>query len=56
MAETSILLDALLRRDLASFIAKTFATLCPGEVYEHNWHIDHLAHRLTRRSRRNVCD
>lgn len=39
-------LDAILRHDLASFIAKVFETVCPGERFQPNWHIDYLAWRL----------
>jgi len=39
-------LDAILRRDLASFIAKVVETLCPGDRFLPNWHIDSLAWRL----------
>jgi predicted phage terminase large subunit-like protein len=40
------ILGALLRKDLRYFIQKAFATLCPGERYLHNWHIDAIVHRL----------
>ena len=39
--------DVLLRNDLATFIARTFAHLDPQTTYAHNWHIDLLADRLT---------
>lgn len=39
-------LDAILRSDFASFIAKVFETLCPGDRFLPNWHIDALAWRL----------
>lgn len=39
--------DVLLRNDLATFIARTFAHLDPQTIYAHNWHIDLLADRLT---------
>lgn len=39
--------NALLRNDLASFIARTFTHLDPHVPYSHNWHIDLLADRLT---------
>ena len=42
------LLQALLRRNLRYFIEKVFATVSPGETYLHNWHIDAVAHQLTR--------
>lgn len=40
-------LDVLLRNDLTTFIARTFAHLDPQTTYAHNWHIDLLADRLT---------
>lgn len=39
--------DVLLRNDLTTFIARTFAHLDPQTTYAHNWHIDLLADRLT---------
>lgn len=41
-------LDAVLRHDLPSFIAKCFATLEPGAKFQNNWHIDHIAHELSK--------
>jgi predicted phage terminase large subunit-like protein len=38
--------DAMMRADYATFIAQVMATLEPGTRYEHNWHIDAIAHRL----------
>lgn len=40
------LIDAVLRQDLASFIARCFCTLNPGTPYLPNWHIRHIAHML----------
>jgi predicted phage terminase large subunit-like protein len=37
------LLQALLRTDLASFIAKIFAQVAPGVTYLSNWHINAIA-------------
>jgi predicted phage terminase large subunit-like protein len=39
-------LHAVLRTDLASFIAKAFATINPGTPYLSNWHIDLIAEAL----------
>lgn len=39
-------LNALLRTDLESFIAKTFSWISPTQVYQRNWHIQALARRL----------
>lgn len=50
MASQRDLLQALLRTDLPSFIAKCFATLEPGGAHRENWHIHHIAHQLTRMS------
>jgi predicted phage terminase large subunit-like protein len=41
-------LTALLRKDLSSFIQKTFQTVSPGDVYRHGWHIDGIAWALQR--------
>jgi len=38
--------DALLRQDLVSFIQKTFTTVVPGTMYQHNWHIEAIAWHL----------
>jgi hypothetical protein len=40
------LLEAVLRTDLRFFIRKVFATVCPGEPYLHNWHIEAIAYYL----------
>ena len=42
------LLEAILRTDLRFFIRKVFATICPGEPYLHNWHIEAIAYQLER--------
>lgn len=42
------LLSVLMRRDLSSFIQRSFATVDPGSEYRHNWHIDAIAHQLQR--------
>lgn len=42
------LLNALLRKDLSSFIQRCFATVDPGSRYQHNWHIDAIACELER--------
>jgi len=42
----SRVLDAILRQDLASFVAKVFATLNPGQVYDPNWHIHVICWQL----------
>lgn len=37
---------ALLRTDLSAFIHRTFQTVCPGETFIPNWHIDTIAYHL----------
>ena len=36
-------LAAVLRSDLAAFVHKVFETVSPGDVYQHNWHIEAIA-------------
>ncbi|MCH7936559.1 MAG: phage terminase large subunit [Proteobacteria bacterium] len=38
--------QATLRKDLSSFIQKTFSTVDPSAAYRHNWHIDAVAWHL----------
>ncbi|MEX2648626.1 MAG: phage terminase large subunit [Alphaproteobacteria bacterium] len=40
------LLEAILRSDLASFVAKTFATVNPGAEFQPGWHIELIAEHL----------
>ena len=35
--------EALLRNDFRAFLQKTFYTLCPGQLYDHNWHLEAIA-------------
>ena len=46
MTEPQAFLNAALRRDLGTFIAKVFQTVSPGDRYLHNWHIDAIVHEL----------
>src|SRR5580693_5874195 len=39
---------AALRRDLNSFVRKTFQTILPGTAYLPNWHIYAIVHQLMR--------
>jgi predicted phage terminase large subunit-like protein len=39
-------LNAILRQDLGTFIAKVFRTVSPGDRYLPNWHIDAIVHEL----------
>ena len=41
-------LDAVLRTDLSLFVRKAFATVSPNDAFKPNWHIDAVAHELTR--------
>jgi predicted phage terminase large subunit-like protein len=36
-------LNAILRKDLPSFIRRAFLTVSPGDAYMHNWHIEAIA-------------
>lgn len=51
-------LDAVLRRDLTSFTAKTFELLHPGAPFEASWHVEAMTHALSEvyhgRSRRLI--
>jgi len=49
MKDNTVLLEAMLRHDFPSFVAKTFSTLCPGEIYLDNWHLECLTWRSRRR-------
>ncbi|MCG7934268.1 MAG: phage terminase large subunit [Candidatus Thiodiazotropha taylori] len=52
MGKTSIdkshILPAVLRQDLCSFIQRSFQTISPGSEYLYNWHIEAIAHALTK--------
>ena len=39
-------LQAILRTELKYFVHKVFATVSPGEIYQHNWHIDAIVHQV----------
>ena len=41
-------LDAILRSDLSLFVRKVFETVSPNDAFKPNWHIDAIAHELTR--------
>ena len=41
-------LDATLRSDLSRFVRKVFATVSPNDAFKPNWHIEAIAHELTR--------
>ena len=40
------LLQEAIKNDFVSFLEKSFYTVCPGQVFLHNWHIDAIADRL----------
>jgi predicted phage terminase large subunit-like protein len=48
MLDEPLVLQAILRQDLSSFIARSFKTLDPGTPYLPNWHIDAIAWQLMR--------
>lgn len=41
-------MDILLKHDLVAFIRRVLETIAPGEVYQHNWHIEAMAFELQR--------
>ena len=41
-------LDAILRSDLSLFVRKVFVTVSPNDAFKPNWHIEAVAHELTR--------
>lgn len=47
-------LNAILRKDLSSFIQRSFSTVDPGTTYLHNWHIDAIAFQLERVERGEI--
>lgn len=48
MNEEQIFLNAVLRRDFVSFLAKVFAEVSGGDKYIPNWHIEAIAWELER--------
>jgi predicted phage terminase large subunit-like protein len=54
LSDSARLLRAMRRRDLVAYNEKVFATLHPGTIYEHNWHLDHICWQLTRVARGEV--
>ncbi|CAA2142219.1 phage terminase large subunit [Hyphomicrobium sp. ghe19] len=50
----SEIFNAVLRQDLASFIARAFATVDGSQPFAANWHIDLIADRLMRAYRREI--
>jgi predicted phage terminase large subunit-like protein len=48
MTDRRLVLQALLRKDLPSFIQKCFTTLEPGRPFHANWHIRHIGWQLGR--------
>ncbi|MEO9826310.1 MAG: phage terminase large subunit [Paracoccaceae bacterium] len=41
-------LRAVLRNDFPSFVARVFATVSPGDIYQNNWHVHAITHQLER--------
>jgi predicted phage terminase large subunit-like protein len=54
MTYSHLLHRAILRQDLASFIAKCVTTISPGVRYLENWHIDLIADYLTAASKGDI--
>jgi hypothetical protein len=47
LSKKQLLLQQLLRDDLAAFAQKAFTTLNPGQKFVGNWHIHAICHALT---------
>jgi len=45
-AESRTLVRHLLRQDLLTFAHRCFQTVAPGQAYQHNWHLEAIAHQL----------
>jgi predicted phage terminase large subunit-like protein len=54
MSDHATLFRALLRKDLASFIHKTFLTVSPAREYQLNWHIEAMAWHLEQCLKGNI--
>lgn len=54
MSDPQRLIRAALRQNPSYFLQKTFNTLEPGTLYQHNWHLDHLCWQLMRVERGEV--
>lgn len=54
MRQTEEFLEAILRDDFASFIAKAFSTINPGVNYHANWHIELIAQYLEAVRKRQI--
>ncbi len=54
MSDHATLFRALLRKDLASFIHKTFLTVSPTREYQLNWHIEAMSWHLEQCLKGNI--
>jgi len=52
--DPEVVLRALMRQDLSSFIQRAAMTVDPGIRYAHNWHIDAIAWHLEEVARGNI--
>lgn len=48
------IVDAVLRKDLLSFIQKSFNTITPAKTFKDNWHLEGLAWRLEECRKGNI--
>ncbi|MCT4635116.1 MAG: phage terminase large subunit [Rickettsiales bacterium] len=46
MQDTNRLVQAVLRNNFSTFVAKSFLTVSPGTKYLHNWHISLISEKL----------
>jgi predicted phage terminase large subunit-like protein len=47
-------LEAALRSDFSAFFEKAFDTLCPGENFCPNWHVEAIAHKLNQSAQGHI--
>ena len=54
MSHKHLVFNAIMRKDLASFVAKSFQTVDGSQRYLPNWHIEVLAHHLDLARQRKI--
>lgn len=54
MQKTNRLVQAILRNNFSTFVAKSFFTVSPGTEYQHNWHISLIAEKLKQIEERKI--
>jgi predicted phage terminase large subunit-like protein len=54
LAATDRVLEHFLKTDFCAFTEKAFSTVCPGQDFQPNWHLEAIGYALTRVSRGEV--